>query len=181
MYESVWAEYIKQVFEICRDDNVPYLECRINFLHEFMTNATGSITFDHSDWIKLFVKAIKATKETATSLHPFWGSKIIYSTIRFIEKGEGTSEDGFYKLRWFMEDCIKLKIEFPDVIAGFDLVGWEDGLKPLSYYMEDLLWFKERQKEFNVDIPYLFHAGETLGDGGKADLVNLIPFPRFND
>lgn len=49
------------------------------------------------------------------------------------------------------------------------ILRWEDGLKPLSYYIEDLIWFKERQKECVVSIPYLFHAGETLGDGGKAD------------
>lgn len=41
--------------------------------------------------------------------------------------------------------------------------------------MEDLLWFKERQKECGVEIPYLFHAGETVTDGGKADMVSLNP------
>lgn len=53
-------------------------------------------------------------------------------------------------------------------------MGWEDGLRPLSDYIEDLLWFIERQKEAQVDIPYLFHAGETLGDGSKADMVRVL-------
>ncbi|KAF8891209.1 hypothetical protein BD779DRAFT_1670856 [Infundibulicybe gibba] len=30
--------------------------------------------------------------------------------------------------------------------------------------------FRERQKEVGVDIPFIFHAGETLGDGTAADM-----------
>jgi adenosine deaminase CECR1 len=108
-----------------------------------------------------------------------WHAQIIYSTIRFITPEE---------LEWYLEDCIALKKEFPhliagsyllvaffsiaDFLAGFDLVGDENALKPLIYYIEPLLRFCERQKEEGVDIPFLFHAGETLGDGTDAD-VNL--------
>jgi len=56
--------------------------------------------------------------------------------------------------------------------TGFDLVGHEDTLQPLIYYIKPLLWFRERQREEGVDIPFIFHAGETLGDGTEAD-VNL--------
>lgn len=52
---------------------------------------------------------------------------------------------------------------------GFDLVGNENELKPLIDYIEPLLRFQERQKEEGVDIPFIFHAGETLGDGTHAD------------
>lgn len=137
-----------------------------------MTSSKGTLDLAHRDWLKLFVRSVEAvTAATAGTPKPFWGAKVIYSTIRFIEPGEGPG-----RLRWYMEDAIALKLEFPDVIAAFDLVGWEDGLHPLSYYMEDLLWFKERQKEAGVDIPYAFHAGETLGDGSKADLVRRYSF-----
>ena len=54
--------------------------------------------------------------------------------------------------------------------SGFDLVGAEDSLRPLIYYAEHLLRFRKRQKEEGVDIPFIFHAGETLGDGTEADL-----------
>jgi len=47
-------------------------------------------------------------------------------------------------------------------------VGHEDGetSKPLIYYAEPLLRFAEK----HPDIPFLFHAGETLGDGTAADM-----------
>ena len=62
--------------------------------------------------------------------------------------------------------------ECEGTLLGFDLVGHEDSLKPLIDYLEPLTKFVERQKEESVDIPFIFHAGETLGDGTAAD-VNL--------
>ena len=47
-------------------------------------------------------------------------------------------------------------------------MGHEDGSesKPLIDYAEVLLRFAEQ----HPDIPFLFHAGETLGDGTAADM-----------
>lgn len=53
---------------------------------------------------------------------------------------------------------------------GFDLVGHEDSLKPLIDYVAPLTKFMERQKELGLNIPFIFHAGETLGDGTAADM-----------
>jgi len=55
------------------------------------------------------------------------------------------------------------------VYLGFDLVGDENIGRPLRYYLDQLIAFKQRQKEMNVDIPFIFHAGETCGDGTHAD------------
>ena len=76
------------------------------------------------------------------------------------------------ELEWHLSDCLALKQEFPHLIAGFDLVGHEDSLRPLIDYIEPLLKFVERQKELGVHVPFIFHAGETTGDGTAAD-VNL--------
>lgn len=53
---------------------------------------------------------------------------------------------------------------------GFDLVGHEDSLKPLIDYIEPLQKFVQRQKDLGIHIPFIFHAGETLGDGSAADM-----------
>lgn len=105
--------------------------------------------------------------------------QIIYSTIKVITPEE---------LEWYTEDCLALKQEFPHMIAGcpyflfvaiydwsilftsgFDLVGYENDLRPIIDYIEPLLRFQQRQKELGLDIPFIFHAGETLGDGTMAD------------
>lgn len=48
-------------------------------------------------------------------------------------------------------------------------MGYENDLRPIIDYIEPLLRFQQRQKELDLDIPFIFHAGETLGDGTKAD------------
>ncbi len=86
----------------------------------------------------------------------------------------------------FLEYCIVLKKEFPNLIAGelswvyiilvsyvrfsgYDLVGYENQLHKIIEYIEPLVHFRKRQAEEGVEIPFLFHAGETLGDGDAAD------------
>lgn len=54
-------------------------------------------------------------------------------------------------------------------MLGFDLVGDENILHPLRQYLDQLIAFKQRQKEMGVSIPFIFHAGETCGDGTRAD------------
>jgi adenosine deaminase CECR1 len=38
-------------------------------------------------------------------------------------------------------------------------------MRPLIDYIKPLLAFREKCDSLGVDIPFLFHAGETLGDG----------------
>lgn len=82
-----------------------------------------------------------------------------------------------------MEDCLKCKQAYPDLIVGFDLVGHEDPGVTLREYLPDLLWFTEQVKQqgwwdpsrpdlFDAlgerSLPFLFHAGETLESGGVS-------------
>jgi adenosine deaminase CECR1 len=68
-----------------------------------------------------------------------------------------------------MKQCISTKKNFPDLIAGFDLVGQENEGRPLVDLIPVLLWFKKCCVEEGVDIPFFFHAGECLGDGDETD------------
>lgn len=86
--------------------------------------------------------------------------QIIYTTIRILPAEE---------MEWYLEDCIALKQEFPDLVAGFDIVGDENVARPLTDYIEPLLAFKRRTNDLGLDLPLILHAGETLSDGGKAD------------
>jgi len=58
--------------------------------------------------------------------------------------------------------------QFPDVVAGFDLVGQEDLGPPLSKFLSELLSGLD-----NPDLKYFFHAGETDWEGTSVD-ENLI-------
>ncbi|TFK42361.1 hypothetical protein BDQ12DRAFT_676083 [Crucibulum laeve] len=163
-FEPIFANYIKEFLLTSIEDGISYIEARINFLHKYMIGADGQENIPHREWLIMFDRVQKEVKDQLKKQgkeNDFIGARIIYSTIRFITPEE---------LEWYLEDCIALKKEFPHLIAGFDLVGDENVLKPLIHYIKPLLSFQERQKEEGVDIPFIFHAGETLGDGTEADM-----------
>lgn len=77
-----------------------------------------------------------------------------------------------------MKQCIAVKKRHPKLIAGYDLVGQEDLGRSLLDLTLELFWFKRECAEEGVDIPFFFHAGETLGDGDENDenLFDAIAF-----
>ncbi|KAJ6525674.1 adenosine deaminase-like growth [Mycena capillaripes] len=163
-FGPVWEQYIYEFFRSSVEDGISYLEVRVNFYPKYMFGEDGKENVPHRVWLQLFDGAIarfKADLKRQGREDEFIGARIIYSTLRFISMEE---------LEWYCDDCIKLFQEFPHLIAGFDLVGPENVLKPLIYYADTLLRFREHQKELGIDIPFILHAGETLGDGTEADM-----------
>jgi adenosine deaminase CECR1 len=88
-----------------------------------------------------------------------------------------------------MRHCIDLKLQFPNLICGkqhlkpaarhiltyvgFDLVGAEDRPNHIGFYKKELDAFRETCEKLDLDIPFMFHAGETLLDtGGSSDPEN---------
>lgn len=159
-YEPTLKAYTKELLRSHARDGISYTETRINFLTEFMVRRDGTPDLGHEEWVRTFIEAVEEVKSEITD-GSFVDAKIIYTTVRFVDND---------KLRWFLEDCLMLKKKFPEWIVGFDLVGHEDPLLPLKAYIPELLRFQQRCKEEGVEIPFVFHAGETLEDGGDADL-----------
>lgn len=60
-----------------------------------------------------------------------------------------------------MKQCIAVKKIYPNLIAGFDVVGQEDMGRPLKDLTPELFWFRKRCFEEGVEIPFFFHAGEV--------------------
>jgi len=56
-----------------------------------------------------------------------------------------------------------------ECFPGFDVVGQEDIGRTLAYYAPKLLEFRARVASLGLSIPFIFHAGETLGDGDHVD------------
>ncbi|KAJ1303105.1 hypothetical protein OPQ81_011306 [Rhizoctonia solani] len=162
-YEPIMKRYMRQVMISSIEDGISYVELRVNFFYKQGIRKDGSETLEHRDYLILLAEVIQEVKDKMKAENQgdeFVGAKVIYTTLRFIDNEE---------LMWYLEDCMALKQEFPDLIAGFDLVAQEDTGKPLIYYIESLLWFQNETKKRGLDIPFILHAGETLDDGGAAD------------
>lgn len=58
-----------------------------------------------------------------------------------------------------------------DNLKGFDLVGAEDRPNHIGFYREELVAMQETCKSLGIEIPFMFHAGETLLDTGGSRLL----------
>lgn len=95
----------------------------------------------------------------------FSGAKIIFSPVRRIDT---------QKITEYLKLTSQLKVQFPNVVAGFDLVGQEDLGPPLRAFANQLL-----DATADKDLNYFFHAGETNWLGAEAD-ENLIDAVLLN-
>ncbi|KAF2721932.1 Metallo-dependent hydrolase [Polychaeton citri CBS 116435] len=164
-YEGVYRWYIGAAIQNMIDDGIMYAELRPMLLDKSIPSDDGLRQLTHSDQMKIICEEVRKKQEHLASenrLHKFpFGVKIIYSTPRSIPLQKMQSE---------LSDCIQLKREFPNLICGFDLVGAEDRPNCISYYADLLVSFTKTCEKLDIEIPFMFHAGETLLDtGGSHD------------
>ncbi|KAF2137491.1 uncharacterized protein K452DRAFT_235853 [Aplosporella prunicola CBS 121167] len=164
-YKSVYQWYIKAAIEAMIDDGVMYAELRPMLMDKSIPSDDGKEKIDLSNQMRIITEAVKEkmdelARDGKSHVFPF-GIKIIYCTPRSIPKAKMISE---------LEDCIKLKQEFPKLICGFDLVGAEDRPNSIGFYRDELMAFTKTCERLGIEIPFMFHAGETLLDtGGSKD------------
>lgn len=94
-------------------------------------------------------------KPQQTARIAFGGLKIIYCTPRSFPKAE---------VKDSLAECLVFKKRWPQYIAGFDLVGEESKGHPLSFFKEEFEEFVGNCRQEQVQIPFLFHCGETHYD-----------------
>ncbi|EFQ93002.1 hypothetical protein CFE70_010690 [Pyrenophora teres f. teres 0-1] len=158
-YEPIFRKFIRNMCKQLLDDGVYYVDMRSAFFTPY--RSAGKEKWD-DDWFHMLehmadeIEKFKASEEGKE----FWGARMIWTTIRQFGK-KGVIES--------MKRCIEMKLEFPEIIAGYDLVGQEDLGRPLSDLAPELFWFRKACAQEGVDIPFFFHAGETLGDGDSTD------------
>lgn len=93
--------------------------------------------------------------------HPdFVGVKLIYAPLRAVDAGQIDN---------YLEIMAQLKRDYPDFVAGFDLVGQEDKGQPLTTFADKL-------NAVDPQIQFFFHAGETDWNGLSTDTNILDAF-----
>ncbi|KAF2214847.1 hypothetical protein CERZMDRAFT_110415 [Cercospora zeae-maydis SCOH1-5] len=170
-YEHAYRWYIGHAIDSMTRDKVMYAEMRPMLLDRDIPADDGMGRLDHAQQMQMICEEL-AKKETelraSNSLHLFpFGIKIIYCTPRSIPRERMQNE---------LANCLQLKLRFPSLICGFDLVGAEDRPNHIGFYADLLLAFVNTCKEFHISIPFMFHAGESLLDTGgshKPDNSNL--------
>ena len=88
--------------------------CNCVFLNgsRLTVRENGQRDFTHREWVAMFERVLNEFKDEMKAQNrsdEFFGARIIYSTLRAMSAEE---------LDWYLEDCIRLKQEFPHLIAG---------------------------------------------------------------
>lgn len=159
-YAPVFRDYYYEGLSQFYADNVMYLELRV--LLPQIYELDGS-THDTA-WT---LKTYQDVTRQFTANHPdFFGARFIYTVHRGVN---ATVLTGVVK------EAMKLQKDFPDVMAGFDLVGREDSGRSLWYFRDAL----SLPVESGVQLPFFFHAGETDTEGTEVD-QNMLDALLFN-
>jgi adenosine deaminase CECR1 len=161
-YEPIFRRHLQQLFRDLMSDGVRYVDIRSTFTFEWQSEGDEyySDKFDgYRESIRILQEEVRLFQKTEEGAG-FWGARMIWTAIRSLDN-KAIIES--------MKDCIDIKLEYPDVIAGFDFVGHEDAGRSLADLTPLLFWFRKQCATMKVNIPFFFHAGETLGSGDETD------------
>ena len=112
-YESIYRWYISAAIDSMIRDKVMYAELRPMLLDKSIPSDDGIGRLDHARQMRLICEGVAQKQDELRQKNeldkfPF-GLKIIYCAPRSIPKEWMQRE---------IRDCIKLKLEFPDLICG---------------------------------------------------------------
>lgn len=156
LYAPVFEDYLYEGLKEFRQDNVQYLEIR--GLLPPVYELDGS-THD-MEWVLDLYKRVN--DRFVMDFPDFTGFKFIQTSLRFKNTTAMLSD---------IAEALCLHQKYPEFMVGFDLVGQEDRLNTLLYYLTLLRSSSGLQP--TLSLPYFFHAGETNWAGSQVD-YNLL-------
>ncbi|CBF81806.1 putative CECR1 family adenosine deaminase [Aspergillus nidulans FGSC A4] len=158
-YEPILRKCLRHIFSQLAADRIRYVEFRVAFNFEYTLEGSDKTEEDYTGWFQIFQEEVEKFRGTEEGKE-FYGARVIWATMRGLSnKDIGLS----------MEQCLLAKKMFPEFICGFDLLGPEANEKPLNDLLPILFWFRGRCADEGVEIPFMFHAGYSLGDGDQTD------------
>lgn len=145
-YEPIFRDYYKQAFESIAEDNVLFVELRTSLDPLFDLHGR---TYSSQEVIGIYRDIVNQIQETYPDFH----LKLIFSDFRSKNIDESLIT---------LENAFKLRKDHPDMIVGYDLVGFETSGHTLLYYLDNLLTAASQlEKKYKIQLPYFFHAGES--------------------
>ncbi|KAM6437359.1 adenosine deaminase 2 isoform 1-T2 [Liasis olivaceus] len=149
-YAPVFKSYFYQGLLELYEDNVQYVELRVLLTPVYEPDGSLHDKF----WS---VAAYEEVAKQFVTDHPdFVGAKIIYTTNR---------KQSISQIEEAIRTAVALRTKFSNTVAGFDLVGWEDG----GYSLWELKKALILPKTLGSHLSYFFHAGETNWEGISVD------------
>lgn len=146
-YEPILRVSMQRLLRQLVDDGLRWVDFRWTFAVGFRLEGCEEVSEDSDDLVRVFSEELKKFKATEEGRN-FWGYRFIWTSLR---------SWGKRKIVDHMQQCILMKKAYPELIAGYDLVGQEDMGRSLADLTPELFWFKKRCFENGVDM-YVFLA-----------------------
>ncbi|KAG4428746.1 hypothetical protein IFR05_015771 [Cadophora sp. M221] len=161
-YESAFRNYTRACIIDFVQDNIQYAEIRPNFMAtNTLKTDDGTKSIGNQGIMKIIEEELRNTMKKITKSGQFFGGmKVIYCTPRSFKKEQVEAS---------LNECIDLKLKFRHLLCGFDLVGHEEMGNELRHFIPEFLSFRNKCDAQKLDLPFLFHCGETLEVGDKVD------------
>lgn len=177
LYEPIFTDFYQNAFEAIAEDNLQFIELRTALDPIFDINGK---MISNNEIIALFRQIVQKVREK----YPHFILKLIVSDFRSKNLGEAYRS---------LERAFKLRSDNPDLVVGYDLVGFETTGHSLLYYLDNLLLAAaDFEKKYQITLPYFFHAGESgwghdknpydavlLGSKRIGHGFNLVYFPKL--
>jgi adenosine deaminase CECR1 len=158
-YEPIFRAFMQRMMHLLLADGVKWVDLRLAFMWQWYPEGQEEPTAGFREFFKAFGEEIEKFKASEEG-KGFWGARMIWTGLRVLDTRHIVED---------MDSCLTIKLEFPHLIAGYDLVGQEDGGRPLKDVLPELFWFRKQCAQEGVEIPFFFHAGECSGDGNDTD------------
>ncbi|KAM0285635.1 hypothetical protein ACHAQH_001341 [Verticillium albo-atrum] len=159
-YEPIFRAFLRHLMSSLHADNVNWIELRVTLGLNYYRKGreTPETNYDH---VYHAIDEELARFKSDPSHASFWGLRLIWTSNRALPT-RALIQD--------MDNCLSTKLTYPSLIAGYDVCGREDAGRSLKDLLPELFWFKKQCAQERVEVPFFFHAGETLAAGaGTAD------------
>ena len=141
-YEPILRASMQRLLRQLVDDGLRWADFRSTFSVDFRIEGCEDISKGPDDLVRVFAEELKKFQATEEGKN-FWGYRFIWTSLR---------SWGKKKIVDHMKQCILMKKAFPELIAGYDVVGQEDMGRSLADLTPELFWFKKRCFENGVDM-----------------------------
>ena len=158
-YEPVFRAFLRRLMSRLHADGIRWAEVRFSWQLNYCREGVETPESDYDAMFQVIDEEITRFKASDEG-KGFWGLRFIWSGLRFWDARAVITD---------MDNCIATKLNWPHLLAGYDLVGPEDQGRPLRDLLPELFWFKRQCATEKVNLPLFLHAGETLGSGSETD------------
>ncbi|TDZ26325.1 Adenosine deaminase 2 [Colletotrichum sidae] len=158
-YEPIFRAFLRRLMASLLADGIYWVELRFTWQLNYCRDRQEEPEKDYNAMFQVIEEEVARFKSDPAHAK-FWGLRTIWTTIRALPPRQIVES---------MDNCIATKLAWPHLVAGYDLVGQEDAGRSLRDLLPELFWFRKQCAQEGVDLPFFFHAGETLGDGTETD------------